>query len=54
MKKDSINLRVSKEKKLEIERDAKSMSVLLGLKVSVSAFMLWLHENWKKSNKTTH
>ena len=48
MKDTTINIRVSGDKKKEIEQDSVKLSHKIGVKVSVSAFMLWLHSNWKK------
>lgn len=48
MKDTTINIRVSGDKKKEIEQDAKKLGNTLGIKIGVSAFMLWLHSNWKK------
>ena len=37
-------------KKKEIEQDALKLTHQLGVKITTSAFMLWLHSNWKKGD----
>jgi len=48
--KTSIHIRVSKEKKEEMVNFSKKLGQTIGIKVSLSAYILWLHENY--SNKS--
>ncbi len=51
MKKTNINISVSPERKAEMKSEADRLGNMIGFKVTLSAFINWLYEEYKKVRK---
>ena len=51
MKKTNINISVSHERKEEMKAEADKLGHLIGFRVTLSAFVNWLYEEYKKVRK---